>query len=334
MPFRPLGASGHSVSAFGLGGWNTFGTKLRTVREVGAVIRAALDSGINLFDTADSYAGGECERLMGQALHGTDRSKWVLCTKVFFPLNPGSTESGLSKQHILASIDASLQRLNVDYVDVYFCHRPDPNTPLAETIQTMHDLVRVGKIRCWGTSEWSPRRIRAAWGIAKQLGLEGPKVEQPQYSLLTRGNFERRIAPCLRYHGMAAMVWSPLASGVLTGKYDNDLPLGSRLEQIGWLREEILSARSLEQVRRMKTTATATGCSRAELALAYLLACSSVSSVLLGASSVDQLQSNLGALRVDMTEDLKAQLRALFKVPVTETIKVFLRSIFRREQIV
>ncbi|GIW72833.1 MAG: voltage-gated potassium channel [Planctomycetota bacterium] len=312
MEYRPLGRAGTRVSAFGLGGWTTYGGSVTDPAAVRAIVHAAFDAGINLFDMADVYARGECERLMGQALRELPRERLVMTSKVFWPMSEDVNDRGLSRKHIMESVHKSLRRLGTDYLDLYFCHRWDPDTPLEETARAMDDLVHQGKVLYWGTSEWSGEQLRAAWQLAGQSNLYPPQVEQPQLSLLVRRRFESDVAPAARELGMGLVVWSPLASGLLTGKYDGGLPAGSRLARIEWLREEWLREEHLARVRRMKPLADELGCSRAQLALAWAAAQPGVSSVLLGATSVEQLRENLGALQVRLSEEVLRQLDEIF----------------------
>jgi len=324
MPQRPVGSSGIHVSALGFGTWMTFGDVVRD-GTAGALVRAALDAGVTFFDTADSYALGEAERMLGACLAGVPRDHYVLSSKVFFPLSDDPADRGLSRRHIFNSIDRSLRHLRTDHLDLYFCHRPDPETPLAESVQAMSDLVRQGKIRHWGTSEWSPARIRQACQIARGSGWYAPTVEQPHYNLLNRTRFEITVAPTLRRHGMGAVTWSPLASGALTGKYTHSIPPQSRLGRSDWLRDDTLTVRNQTNIGKLCLLARERGCTPAQLAIAYVASHPAVSSVILGASSVEQLSENLKSLSVGMTAEMRARLQRLFRPSVKELIRQWIR---------
>jgi voltage-dependent potassium channel beta subunit len=312
MQYRRLGSCGTKVSAFGLGGWTTFGGSVKDDAAVKKILHAAFEAGVNFFDIADVYARGEAERSMGKALAELPRHRLVLSTKVFWPMSEDVNDHGLSRKHIMESIDKSLERMGTDYVDLYFCHRFDPETPLEETVRAMDDLVRQGKVLYWGTSEWTGSQIHDACRLADQRNLYRPQVEQPQYSLLARRKFETDVRPQAEDHGVGFVVWSPLASGLLTGKYDDGVPKGTRLDQIEWLRQQVLVPDKVERVKRMKAVAAALGCTRTQLALAWAAAQPGVSSVILGATSVDQLVENLGALSVKLDAATASQLDQIF----------------------
>ncbi len=314
MSYRPLGRCGTKVSVFGLGGWTTFGDSITDEGAVREIIQTALDGGINFFDIADVYGKGEAERTMGKVLGDVPRHRLVISTKVYFPMSDEVNDRGLSRKHIVESIDKSLSRIGTDYVDVYFCHRFDEHTPMEETARAMDDLVRQGKVIYWGTSQWSAGHLRQVHRLCDARNLYAPQVEQPHYNLLERWRFEREVRGVLDKLGMGAVVWSPLASGVLTGKYDDGLPPGSRLDRIGWLREDLFTSDRLERVRRCKAIADAAGCSRTQLALAWTVAQPGVSSVILGATSTEQLHENLAALAICLTDQTSDKLHQLFPV--------------------
>jgi voltage-dependent potassium channel beta subunit len=312
MQYRALGRCGTRVSAFGLGGWTTYGGSLKDDTAVQAILRAALDAGINFFDIADVYAYGEAERVMGRALADVARHELVLSSKVFFPMSDDVNDRGLSRKHIMESVERSLRNIGSDYLDIYFCHRFDRDTPMHETARAMDDLVRQGKVIYWGTSEWSGDQLRHAHALCSAGNMHPPQVEQPQYSLLARGKFEHDVQPAAEALGMGLVTWSPLYSGVLSGKYDDGLPGESRLGKIEWLREKLYTESNLDKVRRFKPIAEKVGCSRACLALAWAVSRPGVSSVILGATRVEQLCENLAALRLDVSADALAELEALF----------------------
>jgi len=312
MPYRRVGSAGIRVSALSLGGWTTFGASVNDDASVRSILRRAFDAGINFFDIADVYAKGEAERRMGTVLRELPRHELVLSSKVFWPMSDAPNDRGLSRKHIFESIDKSLRRIGTDYLDFYFCHRFDNDVPLEETVRALDDLVRAGKVLYWGTSEWSGAQLRDAHAIADRRNLYAPVVEQPQYSLLARHKFEHDVRPQAQALGMGLVVWSPLASGVLTGKYDDGIPAGSRLDRIEWLRDGFLQPEKLDRIRHLKVIADELGVSRARLALAWALHQPGVASVILGATSMAQLDENLGALDVAMTDDLSDRLGALF----------------------
>lgn len=314
MEYRPLGKCGTRVSVFGLGGWLTYGTSVKDQKTISAILGEAFQAGINFFDIADIYGKGEAEKAMGKVLRELPRHRLVISSKVFWPMSGDTNDRGLSRKHIFESVEKSLARIGTDYLDLYFCHRFDPDTPVEETVRAMDDLVRQGKVLYWGTSEWTGDQIREACRLADGRGLHRPQVEQPQYHLLERERFETDVRPAALEWGMGLVVWSPLASGVLTGKYDAGVPRGSRLEREGWLREKALTETNLGRVRRAKLLADELGCSRAQLALAWAARQPEVSSVILGASTLDQLHENLLALRVELPSEVLSRLDCLFPV--------------------
>jgi len=312
MQYRRLGSAGTKVSAFGLGGWTTFGASVKDDALTRSILHAAFERGVNFFDISDVYAKGEAERAMGKALAELPRHRLVVSTKLFWPISDDVNDRGLSRKHIMESVEKSLKRIGTDYIDVYFCHRFDPETPVEETVRAMDDLVHQGKILYWGTSEWTGAQIHDACRLADDGGWYRPQVEQPQYSLLVRNKFETDVRPRADDHGVGLVVWSPLASGLLTGKYDAGMPKGSRLEQIEWLRKGLLVPDKIDRVKRMTPLADALGCTRTQLALAWTAAQPGVSSVILGATSVAQLQENLGALDVKFDAATSSKLDEIF----------------------
>jgi voltage-dependent potassium channel beta subunit len=312
MIYRSLGKCGTKVSAFGLGGWTTFGGSVTDAKATRSILKEAFEAGINFFDIADVYEKGEAEKAMGKALAELPRHRLVISTKVFGQMSDDVNDRGLSRKHILESIDKSLQRIGTDYVDIYFCHRPDPETPVEETARAMDDLVHRGKVLYWGTSEWSGEQLRAAHELCRKEGWYPPQVEQPQYSLLVRSRFEGEIVPATENLGMGNVIWSPLASGLLTGKYDKGLPKGSRLAELDYVRQWVYKEEWIEKVRRFADVAKKAGCSRAQLALAWAVSRPGVSSVILGATRLEQLKENLGALDVKPDAAVLKELDRLF----------------------
>jgi voltage-dependent potassium channel beta subunit len=317
MEYRRLGSSGLQVSAFSFGAWVTFGRQL-DVPAAKALMSCAYDAGVNFFDNAEAYEGGRAEEIMGQALAelGWDRSTWCVSSKVFWG-GKQPNQWGLSRKHVMEACHAALRRLQVDYLDLYFCHRPDPETPIAETVAAMSDLVRQGKVLYWGTSEWPAADIMEAHLVARENNLVAPTMEQPQYNLLYRDNVEKNLRPLFERFGMGSTIWSPLASGILTGKYNEGIPEDSRMNLPGyeWLRELMENEegkKKLEGARRMKGVADKLGVSMTHLALAWCLKNPHVSTVILGATKIEQLQENLAALDVlpRITAEVQAELEA------------------------
>ena len=252
MEYRRLGSSGLQVSAFSFGSWVTFSYQVGVDLAV-EMMTIAYDAGINFFDNAEVYAQGESERIMGDALKklGWDRDSYCVSSKVFWG-GDKPTQRGLSRKHVFDACHAAMKRMNVDYLDLYFCHRPDINTPIEETVRAMSDLVSQGKVMYWGTSEWDARQITEAHGIARQLGLHPPTMEQPEYNLLNRKKVEGDYLPVFEQFGMGTTTWSPLASGVLTGKYRDGIPEGSRmtLESYAWLRRQLESEEGQKSIQK------------------------------------------------------------------------------------
>ena len=306
MHYRRLGSTGLQLSALSFGAWVTFGDQIDR-DEARNLVAAAWDHGVNFFDNAEVYAHGRAEQVMGDVIADLrlPRDGYCVSSKVFFGAaeSPRPTQRGLSRKHVTDACHAALKRLRVDYLDLYYCHRPDPDTPVAETVQAMDTLVRQGKVLYWGTSEWSAAQIGQALAIARDGGLYGPSMEQPQYNLLHRERVEHEYAPLYAQAGLGTTTWSPLASGLLTGKYNDGIGAGTRLAQAdhAWLRDEVIGAaadRRIERARRFTALAAELGEAPAPLAIAWCLRNRHVSSVILGASRVAQLLQNLGALEV------------------------------------
>lgn len=303
MEYRHLGRSGLKVSALSYGAWVTFGDQIDTglAREC---MQAAFEAGINFFDNAEAYAGGKAETMMGQVIRdaGWKRSDLVVSTKIFWG-GTGPNDRGLSRKHLREGTEASLERLGLDYVDLLFCHRPDPETPIEETVRAMNYLIDHGKALYWGTSEWSAEQIRQAYDLARREHLVPPTMEQPQYHMFHRAKVEREFARLHDDIGLGLTTWSPLASGVLTGKYNDGIPEGSRLDTPGyeWLRTQLESEKGqqqLEKVRQLTPIAEELGGSMAQLAIAWLLRNPHVSTVITGASRPEQVRQNVGALEL------------------------------------
>ncbi len=306
MHYRRLGRSGLKVSEISLGSWVTMGAQVEEQASLG-LFHAAYDAGVNFFDNADIYANGQAEIVMGKAIRDLPREGLVLSSKVFWPTAPGPNGRGLSRKHITESVHASLKRIGTDYLDLYFCHRFDPDTPIDEVVFTMDNLVRQGKILYWGTSEWRAWQVSAAYAAAAQHHLIPPSMEQPQYNMFHRRRVEMELAPLCKEYGLGLTTWSPLYYGILTGKYNEGIPTGSRaaLESMAWIRDRITPER-VEIVRQLSQIASDLHISTAQLALAWLLRRKEVSSVITGATNPAQLQDNLeSADAVDkLTDDV------------------------------
>jgi voltage-dependent potassium channel beta subunit len=303
MEYRHLGSSGLLVSALGLGAWVTYGGQVSD-EGAQACMQAAIDAGVNFFDNAESYSGGNAESTVGRAIKkaGWKRSDLVISTKVFWG-GRGPNDRGLSRKHVIEGARASLARLQLDYVDLILCHRPDRQTPVEETVRAMTFLIDQGYAFYWGTSEWRAAEIMEAYGIARREHLIPPTLEQPQYNMLERERVEREYVPLYRKIGLGTAVFSPLASGLLTGKYNDGIPDGTRAALPGyeWLRERFTGEegrRAIAKARLLAPIAQELGCAPAQLALAWCLKNSNVSTVITGASRPEQVRENMGALEV------------------------------------
>lgn len=309
MEYRRLGRSGLQVSALSFGSWVSFGNQLDVERGEACMV-AAYDAGVNFFDNAEAYAAGKSETIMGEILQrqGWSRDTFIVSSKVYWG-GDKPTQRGLSRKHIYDACHAAMKRLQVDYLDLYFCHRPDPNTPIEETVWAMNDLIRQGKVLYWGTSEWSAQQIMEAHMVARQYNLIPPTMEQPQYHMFHRERFEAEYARVYREVGLGTTIWSPLASGVLTGKYNDEVPDDSRVNLPGyeWLKEMVFSEEGqarIQKVRELTPIADDLGVSMAQLAIAWCLKNPNVSTVITGASRVSQVEENMQAMAiVDQLDD-------------------------------
>jgi voltage-dependent potassium channel beta subunit len=302
MEYRRLGRSGLKVSVLSFGSWVTFKSQLDVDKAVDCMA-AAYDAGVNFFDNAEAYAGGESERIMGEAIRklGWPRHSYVVSSKFFWGLHDGpNTRNTLNHKYLTEAIEGALDRFELDYLDLIYCHRPDPETPIEETVRAMSDAIEQGKALYWGTSEWSADEIRAAWDLADRHGWHKPVVEQPQYNLLHRERVEQEYARLYEDLGIGTTIWSPLASGLLTGKYLDGVPDDSRanLEGYGWMREKLADGRYNESLRAFAEVAEELDCTMAQLAIAWCAANPDVSSVITGASRVEQVEENMAALEV------------------------------------
>lgn len=313
MEYRRLGKSGLQVSAFSFGAWVTFGKQV-DVPAAAKIMGIAHDAGVNFFDNAEGYESGKAEEVMGAALKhlGIARDRFAVSTKVYFG-GQGPMNRGLNRKHIFDACHAGMKRLQVDYLDLYFCHRPDLDTPIEETVRAMSDLVSQGKVMYWGTSEWTAQQLTEAYSVARQYNLVPPTMEQPQYNLFARQKVEADYLPLYDLFGLGTTIWSPLASGLLTGKYNDGIPADSRFNLPGyeWLKKSYESAEGkakLAKVKALAKLADDAGLSITHMALLWCLSNPHVSTVILGASREDQLKGNLAALdhKSKMTPDLLA----------------------------
>jgi voltage-dependent potassium channel beta subunit len=312
MDYRRLGSAGIKVSALSLGSWVTYGNQV-DIDAATASMGKARECGVNFFDNAEVYMKGESERVMGAALRRLNwrRASYLVSTKIYWGMEEGPNEHNtLNRKKLLEGIDGCLERLGLPYVDLLFCHRADRETPIEETVWAMHDIVSSGKALYWGTSEWSAEEIREAWEIADRRNLRAPQMEQPQYNLFTRDKVEREFARLYDGLGLGLTTWSPLASGVLTGKYVKGVPEDSRLALKGyeWLRESSLKPQRLEAARRVGAIATELGVTAAQLSIAFCAANPRVSTVITGASRPEQVVENMKAM--DLVKKLDAPLLA------------------------
>jgi voltage-dependent potassium channel beta subunit len=304
MEYRRLGNAGMKVSAVSLGGWINFGEGKVEQDAARQVVETAYEQGINFFDLADVYGKGEAEKQMGAVLKQYPRHTMVISSKVYWPMSDDINDRGLSRKHIMESIDKSLERLAIDYLDIYFCHRPDAETPIIETAHTMHNLVEQGKVLYWGTSEWKAAQIVEAYEICMRYGWYPPQTEQPQYSMLHRNPVENQILPATLPRGIGLVAFSPLGQGMLTGKYDDGIPEGSRFHREDWAKKRFINDANMEKVRNLKPIADELGLSRAQLALAWVLAHDGISSVITGATRAEQVIDNVKAAEVAVSPEI------------------------------
>ncbi|WP_085317365.1 potassium channel beta subunit family protein [Derxia lacustris] len=317
MQYRRLGRSGLQVSELSFGSWVTYANQLDT----GAALEcmaAAHDAGVNFFDNAEVYSHGESERVMGEALRqlGWARESYIVSTKFFWGLHDApNLRNTLNRKYLLQAMDRSLERFGLDFVDLVYAHRPDPHTPVEETVWAFHDMIERGQALYWGTSEWSADEIRAAWDVAERHHLHKPVVEQPQYNLFARKRVEQEYARLYEDIGIGLTTWSPLASGLLTGKYRNGVPAGSRgaLAGYDWLAELLTNPARNEAVGKLEALAQELGCTLAQFAIAWCLKNPNVSSVITGASRAAQVVENMKAVEVAprITPELVARVEAI-----------------------
>ncbi len=326
MQYRRLGRSGLQVSELSLGSWVTYHNQVDTGAAT-EMLAAAMDAGVNFFDNAEVYASGQSETVMGQAFKALKwpRLNYIVSTKFFWGLSrEGNTINRmdtLNRKYLMQAIDGSLTRMGLDFIDLVYCHRPDPLTPIDETVRAMSDMITQGKALYWGTSEWSAAEIRAAWDIADRHHLHKPVMEQPQYHLFHRQRVEKEYARLYDDIGLGLTTWSPLASGLLTGKYKDGIPPGSRgaMESMGFLAKSLTDANKRAAVAQLEGIANELGCSVAQLAIAWVAKNPRVSSVITGASKLSQLQANLGAVDVlaKLTPEVVAKID-LISAPIAQ----------------
>lgn len=312
MKYRKLGKSGLRVSSVSLGGWITFGGTIEEAT-AHAICRTAVEGGVNYLDFADVYALGKAEEVMGRLLPELRREDLVLASKAFWPMSDDVNDRGLSRKHLMQSVEGSLRRLGTDYLDIYYCHREDLETDLEETVRAMDDLVHQGKILYWGTSVWSVERLEQAHRLCAECGFVAPSVEQPPYNLMERG-IEADVLPLCIEKGQGVVVWSPLAGGLLTGKYDaGEIPEGSRAQTTKWLDGKLTEA-NLERLRAFSALAREHALEPSQLALAWILSREGISGVIMGASRPEQVSMNLVAAEVELEAETLKSLDVLFPV--------------------
>ncbi|MEN3008319.1 aldo/keto reductase [Pseudothermotoga sp.] len=316
MEYRKVGKWGLKISELSLGSWITFGNQL-DLESAKTLVKKAFDSGVNFFDTAEAYAGGIAESMFGEIFKSFRRSDLVISTKIFWGGN-GPNDRGLSRKHLLEGTWASLKRLQLNYVDILYCHRPDPEVPMEEIVWTMDQILRAGLALYWGTSEWSAEQIESAQETAKRLNCIPPIVEQPQYNLLVRNRVEKEYAPLYEKYGMGLTTFSPLASGLLSSKYLEGIPVDSRLAKYEFLKKRfeetgLLSEKTFSKLLKLRDLAKELGCTLAQLSIAWILKNKNVSSVILGVSKPEQFDENIKAIDVKekLTEDVMKQIETI-----------------------
>ncbi len=312
MRYRKLGQWGLKVSEISLGAWVTYGDAVNDLERIKQITRIAYEGGVNFFDNADVYAKGLAEELMSKALlEQFPRHELVLSSKVFWPTSDDANGRGLSRKHVRENLERSLKRMGTDYLDLYFCHRHDPEVPMEEIVTTMSNLVDRGLVLYWGTSEWPAARIVEAVQFARANGLHPPAVEQPQYSMLYRERVEQEILPETERFGLGMVVWSPLAMGMLTGRYDKGIPKDSRFERYPQFGSRFLTDENVKKVKALKKVASELGLSRTQLALAWVLRQNGVSSAITGATKPEQPKESLGAAAVDLPQEAQERIEKI-----------------------
>ncbi len=317
MDYNSLGKTGLQISRLSFGSWVTFANQIDN-KAAENLMAIAYERGVNFFDNAEVYAHGRSEELMGAILKkmNWDRTSYLISSKVFFgDGRKKPNQTGLSRKHIIEACHASLNRFKTDYIDLYFCHRPDKSTPMEETVRTMNTLIQQGKILYWGTSEWSAQEIMEAHMVARSLHLEGPVMEQPQYNMFHRRKVEVEFSQIYKTVGLGTTIWSPLASGLLTNKYLDKFPKGTRLgrKELDWLKERSLTSEKIEQAKKLNQLAKSRGISLPQMAIGWCLNNPDVSTVILGASKINQLKENLDTLEkiALMNDELMGQIEGI-----------------------
>lgn len=316
MEYRKAGKFGLKVSAISIGAWLTYGENGSESDETAkACIRAALEQGVNYIDMADMYAKGGAEVTVGNIIKDYDRHKLVLATKAYWPMSDDINDRGLSRKHIMESVNASLKRLGTDYVDIFFCHRFDPETPVEETVRAIEDLIRQGKILYWGTSMWSAPQIERGVAVAQEHGAPRPALEQPIYNMLDRQQVEGDVEATVDNNGIGLVVWSPLAGGMLTGKYNDGIPENSRANKFNseWFQDQVRDETRLDKVRALTALANDMGVTMPALAIAWTLNHKNVSSAITGATKPEHVASNLKALDVEITDEIEAKIEDILQ---------------------
>jgi voltage-dependent potassium channel beta subunit len=308
MKYRRVGQSGLKISEIALGAWLTYGGTVDSDKAI-PIIHAAVDAGINFIDISDIYSKGTAEEIVGSAIKGMKRSDLVISSKLFWPMSKNINDRGLSRKHIMESIDNSLRRIGTNYLDMYFCHRFDPETGVEETVRAMDDLVHQGKILYWGTSVWEAHQIEEAVGHARFYRAYAPVVEQPRYHMLDR-HIEPEIMPTCTRNGMGLVVWSPLAQGLLTGKYNDGMPEESRGATSMWLKPD-LTEENLSKVRQLSELAKTLNITVSQLALAWVLRHPEISCAIIGATKVSQVKENVIASEVELSDDTLHKIEAI-----------------------
>ncbi len=308
MNYRRVGKSGLRISEIALGGWLTYGGTVDADKAI-PIVRAAVDHGINFIDIADIYSKGQAEEIIGRAIADIPRSNLVISSKLFWPMSANINDRGLSRKHIMESVEKSLRRIGTDYLDIYFCHRFDPNTEVEETVRAMDDLVHQGKVLYWGTSVWTAAQIEQAVGDARALGAYLPSVEQPRYNMLDR-QIEPEVMPTCRRYGMGLTVWSPLGQGILTGKYDDGIPSGTRGGDSNWLKED-LTEENIGKARKLNQLATSLNLKLSQLALAWVLRRPEISCAITGATSLEQLKENVIASGIQLSAETLTEIEGI-----------------------
>ncbi len=314
MIYRSAGKSGLKISAISLGAWLTYGERgSETDNAAEQCIRTAIDQGVNYIDVADIYAKGDAEITVGNIIKDYPRHELVVATKAFWPMSDDVNNRGLSRKHIIESVNKSLERLGTDYIDIFFCHRFDPETPVEETVRAIEDLIKQGKILYWGTSMWSAPQIERAVAVAKANNISRPILEQPIYNMLDREQVEGEVEETVHNNGIGLVVWSPLAGGLLTGKYNDGIPEGSRATKNEWFQEHVTDETRLEKVRALTDLANDLGVDMPALSLAWAMAHEDVSSVITGATKPAHVESNLKALEVDITDEVENRIEEILE---------------------